>query len=971
MSLYLIEDLIWYRATTLAERLSAGPSCHATEPPAEDDLARYRWQSWKSQPPFDEEAAFAQRLAWEGLTEMQWRHLVAEPLAALRGRFPEPPAWLHDLQRALAQPCALDLRQLLSDKWQREPALGFLHAAAPFIAQALARFEAGVAALTTNAAELPFDPATIRQLCFANLPNDLLAILSRTMALELNIARLSGELEGDTPEARFQSFIERLQQPERRHALLREYPVLARLLSEQAQRWVEVSLEFLTRLCRDWAEIKATFAPEREPGVLVKVKGGLTDTQRGGRTIFIAKFSSGRRLVYKPKPLAVDAHFQELLQWLNDRGADPPFPLLTVLNRENYGWVEFVSARACETAEEVHRFYRRQGSYLALLYLIEATDFHSANLIAAGEHPYLIDLEALFHPRRSRTTDDATDPADKLAGRVLAHSVLRIGLLPRRSWGNSEHVGIDRSGLGMTEGQMTPHALPHWEGKGTDSMHLVRQRAAVSMQKNRPKLADVPVNVLDYRAELEDGFVATYKLLLAHRDELQAEEGPLTRFAEDEVCVFLRSSRTYRRLLEESYHPDVLRDALDRDRLFDALWVEVADDAALAGVMRAERAELQAGDTPLFTTRPHSPDLRPYADARIPDFFAEASLTTVRRRIGQLSLADCARQAWFIRASLATMPTAEPPLQAVPPTASELSRESSLAAARTIGDRLEALAFRGPDDASWLGLMQEPGRAWFIDSLGFDLDAGLPGVVLFLAQLGARTGEDRYTALAAAALTTMQRQIAERGEEVTMIGAFDGWGGVIYTLTQLGVLWQRPDLIAEAEAVVNRLPELIAEDDKFDVYGGAAGCLAGLHCLFHIAPSEPVAAAAIQCGDHLLAKGSEAKPGPGFARGTTGIAWALRMLYDWTGLERFRVAEVSSEWEAQVRAQEEAMLAAWTPHGWRCGTPLAVETPGLLTGLAGIGYELLRVAEPELVPSVLTLELPARRLEGERRSRHD
>jgi lantibiotic modifying enzyme len=44
--------------------------------------------------------------------------------------------------------------------------------------------------------------------------------------------------------------------------------------------------------------------------------------------------------------------------------------------------------------------------------------------------------------------------------------------------------------------------------------------------------------------------------------------------------------------------------------------------------------------------------------------------------------------------------------------------------------------------------------------------------------------------------------------------------------------------------------------------------------------------------------------------------------------------------------------------GWRCGTPREVETPGYLTGLAGIGDGLLRIAAPRL-PCVLMLEAPA------------
>ena len=39
--------------------------------------------------------------------------------------------------------------------------------------------------------------------------------------------------------------------------------------------------------------------------------------------------------------------------------------------------------------------------------------------------------------------------------------------------------------------------------------------------------------------------------------------------------------------------------------------------------------------------------------------------------------------------------------------------------------------------------------------------------------------------------------------------------------------------------------------------------------------------------------------------------------------------------------------------GWKCGLPQGHETPGLMMGLAGIGYGLLRLAWPERVPSVL------------------
>ena len=52
------------------------------------------------------------------------------------------------------------------------------------------------------------------------------------------------------------------------------------------------------------------------------------------------------------------------------------------------------------------------------------------------------------------------------------------------------------------------------------------------------------------------------------------------------------------------------------------------------------------------------------------------------------------------------------------------------------------------------------------------------------------------------------------------------------------------------------------------------------------------------------------------------------------------------------------VLESISENGWICGTPQGVETPGLMVGLAGIGYQLLRLAEPTRVPSVLTLAPP-------------
>jgi type 2 lantibiotic biosynthesis protein LanM len=55
------------------------------------------------------------------------------------------------------------------------------------------------------------------------------------------------------------------------------------------------------------------------------------------------------------------------------------------------------------------------------------------------------------------------------------------------------------------------------------------------------------------------------------------------------------------------------------------------------------------------------------------------------------------------------------------------------------------------------------------------------------------------------------------------------------------------------------------------------------------------------------------------------------------------------------------LLADARAHGWRFGLPGRTEPPGFMLGLAGIGYGLLRAAEPR-VPSILVLAPPPTRI---------
>src|SRR5437764_13992984 len=181
----------------------------------------------------------------------------------------------------------------------------------------------------------------------------MLPLLSRTLVLELNVARLQGLLPGETPQERFAAFVERLRDPQTAESIRRESPVLARHAVVDLELFREATVEVFSHLAADWPAIVERFFGGHDPGPLTALDGGAGDRHRRGRSVRILTFASGARLVYKPRSLAVEGHSQELLAWVNAAGGHRGFRTLAVLDRGEYGWMEFAAAAPCESREEV------------------------------------------------------------------------------------------------------------------------------------------------------------------------------------------------------------------------------------------------------------------------------------------------------------------------------------------------------------------------------------------------------------------------------------------------------------------------------------------------------------------------------------------------------------------------------------------------------------------------------------------
>ncbi|HEY7495653.1 MAG TPA: DUF4135 domain-containing protein, partial [Candidatus Tectomicrobia bacterium] len=338
----------WYHAVTLSERIESLRAFQRGQvgvAPGINHLARQRMERWSFRYPHTRDGYLAQCLLAHGISTETFLHILGEPIEAVRRRLPTTPRWLWRLRRAFAS-ARSGSPSLSTQVPPGHEAMLFLHVIDPLIRRARRRLHNGLKALAQGHPPSCFALETIEDVLAANLPRRLVEILAPTLVLELHVARHQGSLTGETAAERFQSFAARLQQPSTALAILREYPVLARHVLACLDHWVAYSLEFIGHLCADWQEIRATFCPVEAPGALVSLDDSKGDKHCRGRSVLIARFSSGWQVVYKPKALALGAHFQELVAWLNERGADPPLATLKILDRGKYGWAEYVSARS-------------------------------------------------------------------------------------------------------------------------------------------------------------------------------------------------------------------------------------------------------------------------------------------------------------------------------------------------------------------------------------------------------------------------------------------------------------------------------------------------------------------------------------------------------------------------------------------------------------------------------------------------
>lgn len=400
---------------------------------------------------------------------------------------------------------------------------------------------------------------------------------------------LAEALEAERRQGGVNGAYDRLARRVRSGQWIRDWPLLGRHLVQLAEDWIEATLEWHDRLEVDRARLQETFQ-SGEPGPVVALEVGWSDPHEGGRRAASIAFRCGLDVVYKPRPVLLEAAWFDLLDRLRQTGMPDLPPAALVVPADGYGWMERIRVAPVESAAEVAAWFRCAGTLAALAWVLGARDLHAENLIAAREGPVLVDAEMLLGPGSGPSTSEPVSATGLLAD-------------PQRPPAGRAGLEAPEPGAGGVEDRI-------WEGDAPDELRLRLGPVPARKVRNLP-IWEGRIQGLSAWA---DSFLEGFERGAANlRERGGIVRAWLEERSGDPIRLVFRPSEQYGsvlslsvelRHLKEGLSSSLLREALLRPLLLEpekpAVWPLVAE----------ERAALERLDVPVFRMKAGEKGLR-------------------------------------------------------------------------------------------------------------------------------------------------------------------------------------------------------------------------------------------------------------------------------------------------------------------------------------------------------------------------
>jgi type 2 lantibiotic biosynthesis protein LanM len=715
-------------------------------------------------------------------------------------------------------------------------------------------------------------------------------IVRRAVVLDINIKSLKGELEGEDESEQFRDYVKSFEGWSQRRAFFIAYPVLYRTLFTKLELWSESLKEFLGRLMLDRALLESELGVPQQSLLLSVQSAG--DTHNLGRCVLVLEFSDGMRIVYKPRSTSLEAGFQQYLSVFNSLDEDICLKLIRVIDRGEYGWVEYVNFENQLNELESRNYYTKLGFLTAIVHSISGVDVFFENLISCGPDPVIVDLETMFHTPIEQLNESPVNQS--LA--IIHRSVAGIGILPQPNVGASDTEVFDISVMGARTDAKAPYKVTGIENFGRSDVRIT------SIPGWIPENTASSEDRFDSNIAAESFFFGIsrgFACILQHRDAIAKDGGVIDQiFGDCDRRLIVRDTKVYGTLQQDENHPDLLRDQIDRQWFWDRLWAELPKRPILHRFIRSELNQLKQGDIPYFNGKVGSTLVTGGDGTRIDlsGVIKGSPLELVKTRMLQLTSDELDEQKRIAATTLGldqlhevTQPKLDFKLD---------PKENAISIAQFIRKRLKQT-----DDFCWLdtsfcpvpkAIGVDPVRVAPCDPFMYE---GVMGVSMYLHDISLATGEEVYMT---DALRLVQSIIVElKTNKYRLVSGFVGTSSVIYGVNRC---IQRADAFHVFEADLFDLVEEVAigvrEETRLDFLVGISGVASAL-LPFARRTSHPKARKMLaEIADRLWDAGTDclSNDSPiegmdcvrGLSHGITGLALSLYRLSDFLNQEKYK-----------------------------------------------------------------------------------
>jgi type 2 lantibiotic biosynthesis protein LanM len=660
--------------------------------------------------------------------------------------------------------------------------------------------------------------------------NRFMDIGLRTFVYDLHVTKEKLELEADLDEkAAFQNYLMiRFDSREKVADFFAQYPVLTRLYAEMIGFQLVNFEELLQALDESQQELNEVFKVTL-PLSLTGLKMGAGDSHDRGKSVAILTFNEQTELVYKPKNLMISERFDQFVREIQKLDASFDFYLTTKIVKENYSFEERLLYLECPTEEDVRQYYRQFGQTIALVYLLNGNDFHLENVLAFEKYPVLIDLETIIqnHFPMPDNQNAIVKVMQENGESVVMSGLVPIYLFEERAEEDVEGAskGIQLSALSGGE-QKLPYKVLKLVNFDSVNMQFLYQEHITDAAENIPMYNGEKVDFVPYIDTIIEGLQEFSTFALNNKETLAALVE--TIFSNCLVRNVIKTTQSYGDLLDYSTHPSCMVDYIEREKLFENLWMHGYSNAK---PVPYEVRDMLQHDVPIFFNPTNCKDLVASQGEVIKDMYLDKAIDLEVAKIKEYSKQEETEQLDYLKTSFGLYHSTDLQEKRVP--LNERAGQSLLRnGASGIGEAILEAAFLGEDSIAWKDIEESSPDNYVVNVMNENFYDGITGMYFYFSELYHTLKEPKFKE----AYDLSEKLVLKLEEDyVDSISAFYGSFAAVYPLLYTYKQTQNTDLLKTAESlaekyIANYDPATI---ESYDWNGGTASIIKIFVLLYH------------------------------------------------------------------------------------------------------------------------------------------